>query len=78
MKGRVRTWNATTNILEVANVSGMFSIGEDITGNSSGAVHALRVVSEDPPEDGFADNVNIESAADDILDFSEQNPFGIP
>ena len=78
VKGRVRTWSATTNILEVANVSGMFSIGEDITGNSSGAVHALRVVSEDPPEDGFADNVNIESAADDILDFSEQNPFGIP
>ena len=66
VKGRVRTWNATTNILEVANVSGMFSIGEDITGGSSGAVHALRVVSEDPPEDGFADNVNIESAADDI------------
>ena len=78
VKGRVRTWSATTNILEVANVSGMFSIGEDITGNSSGAVHSLRVVSEDPPEDGFADNVNIESAADDILDFSEQNPFGIP
>jgi len=78
VKGRVRTWSATTNVLEVANVSGMFSIGENITGNSSGAVHALRVVSEDPPEDGFADNVNIESAADDILDFSEQNPFGIP
>ena len=78
VKGRVRTWSATTNILEVANVSGMFSIGEDITGNSSGAVHALRVVSEDPPEDGFADNVNIESEADGILDFSEQNPFGIP
>jgi len=78
VKGRVRTWSATTNVLEVANVSGMFSIGENITGNSSGAVHALRVVSEDPPEDGFADNVNIESAADGILDFSEQNPFGIP
>ncbi len=76
--GRVRTWSATTNVLEVANVSGMFSIGEDITGSSSGAVHALRIVSEDPPEDGYADNVNIESAADDILDFSEQNPFGIP
>jgi len=76
--GRVRTWNAGTNVLEVANVSGMFSIGEYLTGSSTGAVHALRVLSEDPPEDGFADNVNIESAADDILDFSEQNPFGIP
>ena len=76
--GRVRTWSATTNVLEVANVSGMFSIGENLTGGSSGAVHALRVISEDPPEDGYADNVNIESAADDILDFSEQNPFGIP
>ena len=42
VKGRVRTWNATTNVLEVANVSGMFSIGEDITGRTSGAVHAFR------------------------------------
>ena len=76
--GRVRTWNASTNVLEVTNVSGMFSIGEDLTGSSTGAVHALRLVSEDPPEDGFADNINIENEADDILDFTEQNPFGIP
>ena len=76
--GRVRTWNASTNVLEVTNVSGMFSIGEDLTGGSSGAVHALRIVSEDPPEDGFADNINIETEADSILDFTEQNPFGIP
>ena len=76
--GRVRTWNASTNVLEVTNVSGMFSIGEDLTGSSTGAVHALRLVSEDPPEDGFADNINIETEADAILDFTEQNPFGIP
>ena len=76
--GRVRTWNASTNVLEVTNVSGMFSIGEDLTGSSTGAVHALRLGSEDPPEDGFADNINIETEADAILDFTEQNPFGIP
>ena len=76
--GRVRTWNASTNVLEVTNVSGMFSIGEDLTGSSTGAVHALRLVSEDPPEYGFADNINIETEADAILDFTEQNPFGIP
>ena len=76
--GRVRTWNASTNVLEVTNVSGMFSIGEDLTGSSTGAVHALRLISEDPPEDGFADNINIETEADAILDFTEQNPFGIP
>ena len=30
------------------------------------------------PDDGFADNINIETEADAIIDFSERNPFGIP
>jgi hypothetical protein len=28
--------------------------------------------------DGFNDNENIEEEADQILDFSEVNPFGMP
>jgi hypothetical protein len=76
--GRVRTWNSSTNVLEVGSVSGTFTIGEDIVGSTSGASHALRVVDLEPVDDGFADNINIETEADSILDFSEQNPFGIP
>jgi hypothetical protein len=76
--GRVRTWNSSTNILEVGNVNGEFTITENIVGSTSGATHGLLSASLDPTDDGFADNINIEIEADSILDFSEQNPFGIP
>ena len=76
--GRVRTWNSTTNVLELGSVDGEFTPGENIVGSTSGASYALRVVDVQPVDDGFADNINIEAEADSILDFSEQNPFGIP
>ena len=76
--GRVRVWNSETNILEIANVTGTFTLGENIVGSKSGASHELRKVNVNPIDDGFADNLNIENAADNILDFSEQNPFGMP
>jgi hypothetical protein len=76
--GRVRSWNSSTNILEVASINGTFALGEKIIGQTSLASHALRVVDEEPTDDGYADNFNIETEADKILDFTEQNPFGIP
>ena len=75
---RVRTWNSTTNVLEVASVVGTFTIGETLTGSSSGATHDLRKIDQDPLDDGFADNTQIETSADAILDFTEANPFGTP
>ena len=75
---RVKTWNSTTNVLEVYSTNGDFIIGENIVGSSSGASHELRVIDLNPPNDGFADNAIIETEADSILDFTERNPFGIP
>ena len=75
---RVRTWDSTTNVLEISTVTGTFISGETITGQDSGATRTLRKVTREPSNDPFADNTNIELAADDILDFSEQNPFGMP
>ena len=75
---RVRVWNSETNVLEVGTVSGEFTRGETITGSTSGATYELRVVDAQPADDGFADNINIETEADAIIDFSEQNPFGMP
>ena len=76
---RVRTWNSDTNTLEVGTVAGEFTIGENIVGSTSGASYALRVVDNEPADDGFADNINIETEESDaIIDFSERNPFGIP
>ena len=76
--GRVRSWDSVTNVLEVSSISGTFSIGENIVGSSSNASHALRIVDVEPTDDGYADNFNIETEADKILDFTEQNPFGMP
>ena len=75
---RVRTWDTATNILEVGAVTGSFTLGESITGGSSGAVHELRIIDTNPPDDGFSDNYDIETESDLILDFSEANPFGTP
>ena len=75
---RVRVWNSTTSELEVGTVTGEFTRGETITGQTSGAAYELRVADAQPADDGFADNINIETEADAILDFSEQNPFGMP
>ena len=75
---RVRTWNTETSVIELASVSGTWTLGEKLVGQTSGAVNAIRQIDLDPLEDGFADNLNIEEAADDILDFTEQNPFGTP
>ena len=75
---RVRTWNATTNILEVASVNGDFTVGETLLGGTSGASRVLRLRDIEPDNVEFADNFTIETEADAILDFSEQNPFGTP
>ena len=75
---RVRSWDSDTNVLEVANVSGSFSSGETLTGSTSGATRVLRTIDRTINNDPYADNFDIETAADAILDFSEQNPFGIP
>ena len=75
---RVRTWNGTTNVLEVASVSGDFIVGETLLGGTSGASRVLRLRDIEPDNVEFADNFTIETEADAILDFSEQNPFGTP
>ena len=38
----------------------------------------IRLSDIEPQDDGFADNVDIETEADSIIDFTEQNPFGMP
>jgi len=75
---RVRSWNSTTNQLEISNASGEFLISENIVGSASSASHSLRTIDTYPVNDGYTDNRDIESEADLIIDFSEKNPFGTP
>ena len=76
--GRVRSWNSVTNILEVSNVNGAFISGENIVGSTSNASYSLRKVEVFAVKDGFTNNEEIEIEANDIIDFSEINPFGMP
>lgn len=77
-EARVKGWNSTTNVLEVSIVTGDFLPGERIVGSDSEASYSIRVVNEDDTVDTFADNDNIESEADAIIDFTSNNPFGMP
>ena len=42
----------------------------EIVGTASSASRVLRLRDEDPLDDGFADNTEIETRADSILDFT--------
>ena len=76
--GRVKVWNSETNMLELSNVTGDFTIGERIVGDESGASYVVRSISEDDIVDTYADNASFELEGDKIIDFSSDNPFGMP
>jgi hypothetical protein len=75
---RVKSWNSTTNKLELSNITGDFSPGETLVGTASSATYQIKKVTVDNLNDPFAQNKEIQTEADYILDFSEKNPFGIP
>jgi len=74
--GRVKSWNSVTSILDVSNITGTFLGGETITGSTSAAAYKLRTINIDNPNDQYAQNDDIEVEADQIIDFTEVNPFG--
>jgi len=74
----VNSWNANTNVLELKIVSGTFLTGETLVGSASSASRSILAVNTDDIIDPYADNDNIETEADAILDFTEKNPFGTP
>ena len=75
---RVKDWDVNTNLLEVSIVTGDFTPGEILVGQESGAKYALSDEEEYDLVTPFAENDTIELKAEDIVDFSQQNPFGMP
>ena len=75
---RVKEWDAVNNTLEISGISSNFTNGETIIGSNSGAKFAVRKTNKDDLVSGFAENDVIQSAGDDIIDFTETNPFGMP
>lgn len=77
-QARVKSWSSTANSLEISIVTGDFIVGERIVGQESGADYMISAVNEDDIVDTFADNDTFETEADQIIDFTSQNPFGMP
>jgi hypothetical protein len=68
--------------LDVVNVKGQFTVGATIIGATSGATWALQTSADDMPTDSVfedvADNNIIQDEGANVLDFTENNPFGEP
>jgi hypothetical protein len=72
--GYVRSWDAANRILKLSIVDGNFARGESIVGVA--ASYKVSTVQSNEFLDAYAENIEIESEADEILDFSQKNPFG--
>ena len=81
-EARVKSWDTDTNILELGNVgigstaSGFYP-GEDVVGQESGATYAVSVFDPEDNNDKYNDSREFEFEADQLLDFTESNPFGV-
>jgi hypothetical protein len=75
---RVRSWDATSKLLQVANPTGTFLQDEIVLGTESGAQYKVAISSYgDNITDEYASNIDIREESDKIVNFSEKNPFGI-
>jgi hypothetical protein len=74
----VKDWNKDTLDLEIYKLSGEFKEGEVVTGSESGSSYKIKLINTFKYNDGFTDNDNIQDEFEDIVDFSEKNPFGNP
>lgn len=73
----VSYWDRDNHKLTLINRNGNFTPGETITGSESGVVQDSVGVDNLTLENvEYADNKYIETTADDLLDFTERNPFG--
>ena len=72
----VKNWDTDTNILQVGITTGSFFPGEIITGKKSGAIYTLNVGAANTTVDKYNQSDDFEFEADQILDFSQSNPFG--
>ena len=71
-------WNADEGFVKLKTPTGSFAIGELIVGSESGAQIVLDNRDEQATADPkYSESVTFENFGDDIIDFSETNPFGL-
>lgn len=77
--GYVSDWDVPSLKLKIRNIKGQFATNTLIYGATSGSFWTM--VSGNTQEDSndpYDDNMRIETESDNILDWSELNPFGSP
>jgi len=74
----VQSWIPSSNTLSVSNIAGEFVDGQSIIGQASGSEYTLASFDplNNPAKKEVYDNSYINTSADTILDFTEENPFG--
>jgi hypothetical protein len=70
----VKDWNYDTRILKVGIIDGNFALGESVVG--SAATYKVFSIETDDIYDTYASNEEIQEVSNQVIDFSESNPFG--
>ena len=74
-KAEVVSWTSGTRTLRVMNITGTFATNIAITdGTASWTIESFD--DQTMPTDGFAQNLEFETAETGVVDFTESNPFG--
>ena len=76
-RAEVKSWDSTTRSLEVYNRTGTFTTAEVITGLTSGATWSPETFDTlNNTNSNYDQNRQIEDYGDEIIDWTEGNPFG--
>jgi hypothetical protein len=79
--GTVAYWDRSELKLKITDLKGSFTNNAIVRGNTSSATFRVSTTWDtltDPQEREMYDNLVIQTEADDIVDLSESNPFGLP
>lgn len=79
VRAEVKSWNPSTRELEIINRTGTFNVDEAIAGSTSGALwspYSYNTLNNTNTADSIDQNYTFEEEDDDIIDFTEGNPFG--
>ena len=75
----VKAWDSSNRQLQVFNRSGIFNVPETVTGQTSGAAWtsaSYNTLNNVNTANTIDQNYDFETLDDDIIDFTEANPFG--
>jgi len=78
-RAEVKSWDSATRTLQVINRTGTFNTAETIKGQTSGALwspESYNTLNNTNTADSIDQNYSFETEDDDIIDFTETNPFG--